>query len=349
MKFMFLLIGLQSALALACSTGFLANSAEKIFVKSYDWHLGSGQIVVNKRNVEKHAFLMKDSDVDHKWISKYGSVTINQHGREFPLGGINEAGLAVEIMWLDETVYPEPDSRPSVNELQWIQYQLDNFGSVDEMLENIHKIRVAAIYAPVHYLVCDEAGDCATVEHLRGETIVHSTPMPSTALTNSSYEDSAHYLSQHVGFGGSQSFKSGMQSLDRFTRISKRIQSFDPTVHSAVDYGFYLLDGNKVGGHTKFNLVYEIKNRKLHVRTLLAPAIKSVDANQFSFDCRTPVDTHDINALSEGDISAHFVPYNYQDNLASIEKGMVGIGENLPEGSIERTARFPDSTRCMTQ
>jgi Penicillin V acylase and related amidases len=44
-----------------------------------------------------------------EWISKYGSITFNQSGREFPHGGINEKGLVIEQMWLDEAAYPEMD------------------------------------------------------------------------------------------------------------------------------------------------------------------------------------------------------------------------------------------------
>ena len=40
---------------------------------------------------------------------KYGAIFFNQFGREFPMGGMNEAGLVVELMWLDETVFPSPD------------------------------------------------------------------------------------------------------------------------------------------------------------------------------------------------------------------------------------------------
>ena len=32
------------------------------------------------------------------WVSKYGSVTFNQYGRELPTGGMNEAGLVVETI-----------------------------------------------------------------------------------------------------------------------------------------------------------------------------------------------------------------------------------------------------------
>jgi penicillin V acylase-like amidase (Ntn superfamily) len=40
-----------------------------------------------------------------KWVSRYGSVTFNQYGCENPTGGMNEAGLVVEQMWLDESAY----------------------------------------------------------------------------------------------------------------------------------------------------------------------------------------------------------------------------------------------------
>jgi len=50
---------------------------------------------------------------------------------EFPLGGMNEAGLIVETMVLEDTQYPSPDSRPEVETLQWVQYQLDNFSTIE--------------------------------------------------------------------------------------------------------------------------------------------------------------------------------------------------------------------------
>ena len=45
---------------------------------------------------------------------------------------MNEKGLVVELMWLDGTTYPQPDERPSVGVLQWIQYQLDNYSTIEK-------------------------------------------------------------------------------------------------------------------------------------------------------------------------------------------------------------------------
>ena len=66
------------------------------------------------------------------WTSRFGSLTFNQYGREFPSGGINEKGLVVELMWLDDTRYPAPDGRGELPTLQWIQYQLDTAANVDD-------------------------------------------------------------------------------------------------------------------------------------------------------------------------------------------------------------------------
>jgi choloylglycine hydrolase len=59
---------------------------------------------------------------------------------------MNEAGLVVEIMWLKESEYPPPDEHPTVNELQWVQYQLDNFATVTEVAANAERLRKTAFF-----------------------------------------------------------------------------------------------------------------------------------------------------------------------------------------------------------
>lgn len=101
--------------------------------RNLDWDWEDGMIFINPRNVRKTAIVISLQDAA-KWTSKYGSVTFNQLGREFPFGGMNEKGLVIENMWLDGTQYPQPDARPEVNMLQWIQYQLDNYSTVAEVV-----------------------------------------------------------------------------------------------------------------------------------------------------------------------------------------------------------------------
>ncbi len=103
-----------------------------------------GLVFINKRGVLKTANAAGRDDFKRpaKWISKYGSISFNQHGRELPLGGMNEAGLVVESLVLKETNYPAPDSRPSISILQWVQYQLDTNSTIQEVIESSSQLRI---------------------------------------------------------------------------------------------------------------------------------------------------------------------------------------------------------------
>src|SRR4051812_31849081 len=114
-------------------TAFLLTTANGPLVgKCYDWHMGQGMVLVNKRGLAKRALPLAPGDRPAEWVSRHASVTFNQYGRELPNAGMNDAGLVVEILWLDSSAFPPPDARPTVNELQWIQYQLDNHATVAE-------------------------------------------------------------------------------------------------------------------------------------------------------------------------------------------------------------------------
>ena len=117
---------LTSALALpvsslACTTFCLLSEDRIILGKNYDWHIATGLLFVNKRGVERSDQPARDPGKD--WVSKFGSVTFNQYGRDQPAGGMNEVGLVVEIMWMNGTVFPEPDHRAAVTGTSWVQYQ----------------------------------------------------------------------------------------------------------------------------------------------------------------------------------------------------------------------------------
>ncbi|MET0752601.1 MAG: linear amide C-N hydrolase, partial [Pyrinomonadaceae bacterium] len=125
--------------AFACTTFCLKSNNEVLFGRNYDWMIGDGLVFVNKRGVSKTS---TKEENPAKWISKYGSLTFNQYGRETPMGGMNEAGLVIELMWLDGTKYPAKDKRPALDVLEWIQYQLDTSATTEEVLKNIENVRI---------------------------------------------------------------------------------------------------------------------------------------------------------------------------------------------------------------
>ena len=77
---------------------------------------------------------------------------------------MNEAGLAVGEMALNSTRFPDPDSRTSITLLQWIQYQLDNCATIDEVIESNKRIRIDPSEYHSHFFVADSRGNCVTME-----------------------------------------------------------------------------------------------------------------------------------------------------------------------------------------
>ena len=194
-----------------------------VFGRNYDWVSGSGMVNTNLRGLAKTSFQMREGKTI-SWVSQYGSITFNQYGKEFPTGGMNEKGLVVELMWLDETVYPAPDSRPAISVLQWIQYQLDNSTTIEEVIATDKILRIATVGAtPLHYLVADKQGKAATIEFLDGRMIVYrGKDLSIPVLTNSTYQTSlSHFKSSSDGsVDGS--------SLGRFSRACSMVNDYDP-------------------------------------------------------------------------------------------------------------------------
>ncbi|MDQ3821243.1 MAG: linear amide C-N hydrolase, partial [Acidobacteriota bacterium] len=167
-----LLLCLSFQKSLACTTFCLKSNGELLFGRNYDWMIGDGLVFVNKRGVMKTATVANDG-TPAKWVSKYGSVTFNQYGRENPMGGMNEAGLVVEVMWLDETQYSTDSSLPAVGSQEWVQYQLDTAATVDEAINNAARVRISSD-VKIHYLISDRQGRAASLEFLNGRLVVHT-------------------------------------------------------------------------------------------------------------------------------------------------------------------------------
>ncbi len=334
----------------SCTTFCLKTENENIFGKNYDWEIDYGIVFVNKRNVYKTAFAKTGKPAE--WTSKYGSVTFNQFGREFPTGGMNESGLVVGLMWLEGTEYPESDDRSTAGGiLQWIQFQLDNCETIAEVIETDDFIRIPEGAVPVHYLISDRFGNTATVEFLNGKMITHyGDKLPHPVLTNDSYSRSAEYINQLKDFGGEKELINDKSSLNRFAKTCSMLKDFkNGSDDNAVRYGFKILDEVSQGEHTKWSIVYDIKNKEIYYRTLLNRDIKIIDLKSLNFDCNYPVLMTDINDGNEGKINDLLEEYSYDKNRKLIERSYSSIDflKNIPNDVKDLTAAFPDRCHCV--
>jgi penicillin V acylase-like amidase (Ntn superfamily) len=211
-----------------CTTFCFDKGNQMMVGNNMDWMIGEGLVIVNKRNVSKKAFLQPEWDDNGQpasWISKYGSVTFNFIGREFPFGGMNESGLVITCMWLEATEYPNTDSRPSIEVEQWKQYQLDNFSTVQEVLASDSQIRIATkSLGEIHFLVSDKTGNCAIIEFLGGKRIIYTKEkMPAYVLANISYKESIDYWQE--GKLPTSSFWNSEQRFATAADMMKKLQN----------------------------------------------------------------------------------------------------------------------------
>lgn len=330
----------------ACTTFCLKHGREAVFGKNYDWGVGDGMVMVNKRGVVKTAAL-PPQEKPAAWVSRYGSVTFNQYGREFPNGGMNEAGLAVELMWLDETLYPAADGRPALGCLEWIQYQLDNYSTAAEVARNAGRLRISSD-AKVHYLACDKSGGCASVELIGGKPVVHTgASLPARALTNHSYEDSLRFRERTRGDAKA---RQGMGSLQRFARASERTEEFAARGGDPVRYAFDTLDGVAQGAYTRWSIVYDLRAGRVHWRTRENRRIRSVSLAAFDFSCATPVKLFDIGE-GAGDVARRFADYTPAANRRLIASSVrqTEFLAGMPEQEIAEAARHPETTSCRVR
>ncbi|HEX7181067.1 MAG TPA: linear amide C-N hydrolase [Thermoanaerobaculia bacterium] len=333
--------------AAACTTFCLKDQEALLFGKNYDWSVDDALLVVNKRGVAKTAML-PPKDRPATWVSKYGSVTFNQYGREFPNGGMNEAGLVVELMWLDDTRYPDPDGRPGLDCLEWIQYQLDRFDRVEDVVREAGRVRIVSM-AKIHYLVCDRTGACATIEFLDGRLVPHSGgELPVPVLTNHTYAESLGYLRRSEAAPGSKAFEGG-SSLARFARASSLLRSYRPGPGGKppVDYAFDVLDSVAQGPYTQWSIVYDLRSKRVHYRTRENRAIRRFDLAAFDFSCSTPVKVLDIHQ-GAGDVARRFAAYRPEANRDLVARSFRGTEflAGVPSEEIAAVAAHPQSTSC---
>lgn len=326
----------------ACTTFCLRDGGRILFGKNYDWNVGDGLLVVNQRGLARTADIPDDKPA--RWVSRYGSVTFNQYGRDFPSGGMNEAGLVIELMWMEGSRYPAPDQRPAVDVLQWIQYNLDSHATVAEVLAADPKIRVNGD-VPLHYLVADRKGQVATVEFLDGRLVAHTgESLPVAALANSTYKESERFRQAQESGAAPQ----GNNSLVRFARAAERVEAFDGRKGDAVAYAFETLDQVAQGSYTQWSIVYEIDRARIHFRTRSHRPVRTLSLKGLDFACGKPTRVLSLDAQVQGDVARHLVPYTRQINhdLVRASASKTPFLASTPAAELERWAAYPDAAVC---
>ncbi|MCF7822594.1 MAG: linear amide C-N hydrolase [Candidatus Marinimicrobia bacterium] len=246
----------------ACTVFCLQDSAAIFVGKNLDWPIPIGIAFYNPSGARKQSVNARDGNAS--WEAVYSSVTANQFGRNMPLGGMNSAGLVIESTAYSLSCYPDQNQALVLSEFEWIQYHLDMYRSVNEVIESAQSIAPHKWIIELHYLIIDAQGNVAYLEWLGGKLNVFTgKDLPVAAQSNNSYQNSIKYLKAHKGFGGQRNETNSAASQERFVRAARFLKETHSANKKTAFQGLEIVKQHD----TQWSLVYDSIRRTLHIVT----------------------------------------------------------------------------------
>ena len=335
-----------------CTSFCLENNGYAVFGANYDFvkdHY-DGLVVVNKRNVSK-SFTQSDSPGNHvSWISKYGSVSFNFIASQTSWTGMNESGLIIYSMRLEEgSKGPEPDRRSWILIHYWLQYMLDNFSTIEEIVASDSVMRVYSSGRIPHYLVSDRYGNCATIEFIDGKMVTHSGKfLPVKVLANTSYDRSISEWERILILrkNGKPVPEKNGSSLGRFITAADRVTAFQPTDSEiAIGIAFDIL--KEVSNQTNWTIVFDTRNLQVHFKTIINPEKRMIDFRKLDFSCNTPVKMIDINENFSGDITDRLLDYSFKYHFDHAVSAAKKYGLEMSPEELMKYIRSVEEMPCI--
>jgi len=303
----------------ACSTIKLQHGKQLIY--GHNLNQGDigvpGLIFINKRGLFKKgrtwSELASKDQTDPSnlfWISRYGSVTFNCFGKDFPDGGMNEAGLYIWEM-SEDADYPKNDKLPKLNQMNWMQYILDNCATLEEAIQCASSIEIEGW--GWHYFVGDVHGNTAAIAFIDAKVVVHKgEDMPVPGLFNTPYERELELLKYYKGFGGHYEPNLNDPEVPRFVKTAVMLRDYDPSIE-VVDYGFEMLNTLRVNDDPEWSVIIDVGQQHVYFKTRQNPEIKSFSLNEIDFSNNSPVLIINMDIMDGGDVLEQLHPYTNEE------------------------------------
>jgi penicillin V acylase-like amidase (Ntn superfamily) len=245
-----------------------------------------------------------------RWTSKFGSVIASGYDIS-TTDGVNEAGLAANVLWLVESEYPAfgPGSKPGLTIAAWAQYVLDNFDTVAAAVAHLRtepftlvtdQVPGESRLATLHLSLSDASGDSAIVEYIGGRQVIHHD-RAYQVMTNSPVFDQQLALAAYwKQIGGTVMLPGTNRASDRFARASFYVNAVpkfeDPDLaiasvfsvirNTSVPFGIATPDEPNISS-TRWRTVVDHRRRLYFFESALTPNTFWVDLKQVDFDATT--------------------------------------------------------------
>jgi choloylglycine hydrolase len=221
---------------LACSRVLWNDGGRGVIVgRNMDWFAPLPvDFYVLPRGIRRDGMTGKDALT---WTARYGSLVVATRGG-CP-DGINERGLAGHMLWLAAADYgAEVPGTPSLGIGLWLQYYLDNFASVRELVAftREHPFQVVpgrfdGLETTVHLALEDPTGDSAVIEYQDGRARIYHGREYTVMTNDPPYDQQLRRLKDYEGFGGDRPLPGTNQAADRFVRAAYFLKRL-PEPHS---------------------------------------------------------------------------------------------------------------------
>ncbi len=244
-----------------------------------------------------------------KWTSKYGSVVASGYDIS-TTDGVNESGLAANLLWLVESGYPKFDgSKPGLTIAAWAQYALDNFATVAEAVAALKDEPFAIVtdtvpgqnkLATLHMSLSDASGDSAIFEYIDGKLVIHHDRKYQVMTNSPVFEQQLALNAYWKDIGGTVMLPGTNRAADRFARASFYINAipkfenpnlalagvFSVIRNVSVPYGISTPNQPNISS-TRWRSVVDHKRKLYFFESALTPNTFWVDLKQVDFSKET--------------------------------------------------------------
>lgn len=314
----------------ACTLAFWnSNKVTPIVGRTMDLYMDDHpKLVVYPEGIERDGMAGKNSAY---WKAKYGSVVITALNKPVATEGLNEQGLSASLLYLDKTSHETRNNNiPGLANVMWAQYVLDNYKTVQEVIDNINKVQIVSVTVagrewPLHLTIEDSTGDSAIFEFIDGKMKIHHGKQYNVTANEPAYDIQLANLKKYKLFGGKLPMPGDVDSLSRFIRVSSYLKTLPQpkddneaaaflmgvirTVMSP--YGAEDTSGNETvdAWPTRWASLRDLKNKIYYFYATKTPNVIWVDLNNFKFDSNEKVlEVRPDNPLLVGNVLGQLKP-----------------------------------------
>lgn len=284
---------------------YQGSNGNVITARSMDWKDDiPANLWILPRGVERNGEVGSSSV---KWKAKYGSVVTTSWDIASS-DGMNEKGLTGNMLWLVESKYPKFEKnqkQKGVSVSLWLQYVLDNFGTVKEAVTALAKEDFVIVstnipgtqqFVTVHLSLSDRSGDNAIFEYVDGKLVIHHDRSYTTMTNSPIFSEQLAINSYWKGVPGTVMLPGTNRAADRFVRASYYMDAIPksddtrvsvPSVFSvirncSVPFGISSPTEPNIAS-TRWRTVSDQKNLVYYFENVLNPNVVWVDFSKVDF------------------------------------------------------------------